>query len=181
VSDDLDHHLIHEHPTPIFVGELPRTYGQVPAPVVVNLCGVYPPVQPPVRTVLSLPFADVPDEAHMPSRTQVERFLAAVHVHAATGATYWHCHAGINRSSFVVAAYLHLYRGMRISDAIETLRERRSRMALCNNVFERALREWYGGPDEQAFRTFSMEDYLAEMRRHRDLARMREKEIAKKE
>jgi len=180
LNNVLDHHLIHEHPTSIFVGELPQTYAQVPAPVVVNLCGVYPPVQPPVRTVLSLPFADVPDVAYMPSRNQVERFLAAVHTHASSKATYWHCHAGINRSSFVVAAYLHLYRGMRISDAIETLRARRSRMVLCNNVFESSLREWYGGPDEQAFQQFSMEDYLAEMRRHRELTRVREKEIGKK-
>jgi hypothetical protein len=181
LNNDLDHHLIHEHPAPIFVGELPRTYAQVPAPVVVNLCGVYPPVKPPVRTILSLPFADVPDASYMPTRNHIERFLTAVHVHAASGPTYWHCHAGINRSSFVVAAYLHLYRGMRISDAIDTLRERRSRMALCNNVFERSLREWYGGPDEQEFKQFSMEDYLAEMRRHRDLARTREEEIADKE
>jgi hypothetical protein len=48
-------------------------------------------------------------------------------------------------------------------------------------VFERSLREWYGGPDEQTFRKFSMEDFLAEMRRHRNLARTREKEIAEED
>lgn len=157
---------MHEAPTPMWVGELPGTYAQVPAPVVINLCGVYPDVAPPVRVLLSLPFLDVPDEGMLPARADVERFLDAVDVHARSQATYWHCHAGINRASFVAAAYLHRHRGLRISAAIALLRERRSPLVLCNPVFEQVLRAWYGAPDEQAFEPYTMERYLEEVRRH---------------
>lgn len=169
---------MHDDPTPIYVGELPRSYSLVPAPVVINVCGVYPQVQAPVRVVLSLPFLDVPDVTMIPAKDEVERFLEGVHAHASDAASYWHCHAGINRSGFVAAAYLHLHRGMRIADAIETLRSKRSRMVLCNSVFERTLRQWYGRSDEQEFVPFSLEDYLSEARRHRELARAREKQLA---
>lgn len=161
----------------MYVGELPRSYALVPAPVVINVCGVYPEVEPPVRVVLSLPFLDVPDESMLPSRGEIEQFLAGVHSHAIDQPTYWHCHAGINRANFLAAAYLHLYRDLSISDAITQLREARSPMVLCNNVFERVLRTWYGGDDEQAFEPFSFDDYLSEMRRHRALAARREAEI----
>ena len=51
---------------------------------------------------------------------------------------------------------------MRISEAIVTLRQQRSPMVLCNSLFERRLREWYGGEDEQEFRPFDVETYLRE-------------------
>jgi len=177
LTQRLDYDLVHQAPEPLFLGELPTTYAQVPAPVVINVCSVYPAVAPPVRVLLSLPFLDVPDESMLPERAMIERFLAGVHVHARQGATYWHCHAGINRASFVSAAYLHLYRGVRVSEAIRTLRERRSPLVLCNPVFERALREWYGGPDEQEFEPFSMDRYLEEVRRHLALADIQERAI----
>lgn len=177
----LDHHLVHEDPSAIWLGELPRHYRQVPAPVVVNLCGVFPQTAPPVRVVLSLPFLDVPDQGLLPERALLERFLVGVHAHAASEASYWHCHAGINRASFVLAAYLHRHRGLRISEAIALLREKRSAMVLCNNVFERALREWYGDASEQAFEPLTFEQYLAEMRRHRALAAAREAEIEERD
>ncbi len=166
----LDHDLIHEDPYPLYVGELPTHYRQVPATVVVNLCGVFPPVGAPVRVVLSLPFLDVPDPSMLPERAQIERFLDGVHAHARAEASYWHCHAGINRANFVAAAYLHRHRGMRIGDAIALLRKRRSDLVLCNPVFEHTLRAWYGAPDERAFEPTSLERYLEEVKRHLERA-----------
>lgn len=169
-AEDLDCHLISEDPVPIYMGELPRDYSMVPAPVVVNLCGVFPQAVPPVRVVHSMPLVDSLDVALLPSKDDVDRFLEAVHVHAQDLPSYWHCHAGINRSGFTLAAYLHRYRGLTISSSIALLRYRRSGMVLCNNVFERTLRSWYGTPDEQTFERFTLEAYLAEIRRHRALA-----------
>ena len=162
VEDTLDHHLVHEDPTPIYMGELPGSWPIVPAPVVVNLCGVYPHGDPDGRLVLGMPMLDVLDRSMMPARADLERFLESVHALAAHQASYWHCHAGINRSGLAIASYLHLYRGMRISVAIRTLRERRSEMVLCNHLFEGLLREWYGGPDEQEFQRFNLSTYLKE-------------------
>jgi protein-tyrosine phosphatase len=158
----LDHHLISESPTRLYMGELPRDYTEVPAPVVVNLCGMSPGGAPYGRIVLGLPLLDSLDESLLPERGLMERFLAGVHLHSQRQPSYWHCHAGINRSGFAVAAYLHLYRGLRISDAITELRERRTGMVLCNQLFERTLREWYGAPHEQAFEPTAIEMYLRE-------------------
>jgi protein-tyrosine phosphatase len=162
VDDTLDHHLILSTPQPLYVGELPGTWDSIPAPVVVNLCGVYPRGDPGGRLVFGLPLLDVLDRSMSPSRETVERFLAEVHVEVQHAPSYWHCHAGINRSNLAAAAYLHLYLGHRISDAIALLRERRSEMVLCNHRFEGLLREWYGGPDEQAFKRFDVGAYLRE-------------------
>ena len=81
---------------------------------------------------------------------------------ASTQGTYWHCHAGINRSSFAAAAYLHRHRGLRISEAITLIREKRSDMCLCNSLFEETLRAWYGEDDEQDFTPFDLDTYLRE-------------------
>ena len=97
-----------------------------------------------------------------PHKGRGESFLEAVHNHASSEPTYWHCHAGLNRSGLALAAYLHRHRGLRISDAISQLRQKRTRMVLCNSLFERTLRRWYGDPDEQDFDTFSIDDYLVE-------------------
>ena len=150
----------------MWVGELPGARTPVPAGIVINVSGTYPHYAPPVRIVLALPFLDVPDATMLPARADVERFLDGVDVHAKADGTYWHCHAGINRASFVAAAYMHRHRGMRISQAIDTLRERRSPLVLCNPVFERVLREWFGDAEEQEFEPFTMERYLEEVRRH---------------
>lgn len=130
--------------------------------MVLNLCGVYPAGDPEGRLVLGLPLLDVLDRSVAPSRQELERFLESAHELVQDAPSYWHCHAGINRSSFALAAYLHLYHGLRISDAIEQLRARRVRMVLCNHVFEGLLREWYGGPDEQEFQRFDLSVYLRE-------------------
>lgn len=158
-ADRLDHHLVSTEPSPLFMGELPQDYADAPAPVIVNVCGVFPRVVPFGLTVLGLPMHDTLDLDLIPERPEIERFLHGVHRFAEHAPTYWHCHAGINRSGFVVAAYLHLFRGLTISQSIDNLRKRRSGMVLCNSVFEGLLREWYGGPEEQAFEPFSFERY----------------------
>jgi hypothetical protein len=159
-ASPLDHHLVSEAPSPLFIGELPRRWEEIPARVVINLCGSWPAGDPYGRVSFAMPMIDALDPEVVPRRTAVEKFLTSVHEYAAGHPTYWHCHAGLNRSGFAVAAYLHVHRGMRISEAIATLRERRSPIALCNHAFERTLREWYGGPDEQAFELIAVSDWL---------------------
>jgi hypothetical protein len=162
VDNDLDYHRVSEDPHPIYMGELPRRWSDIPAKVVINMCGVFPLGEPYERRVFALAMLDVQEPEFLPKRAPFERFLDAVHAHAAEEESYWHCHAGINRSGMAVAAYLHRHRGLRISDAIAQLRNRRSAMVLCNTLFEKTLRTWYGGPDEQEFKEFNIEDYLRE-------------------
>jgi len=161
-SDELDFHLISDDPAPLFMGELPRYYAQVPAQVMINMCGMSPSGPPYGSVLLGFPMLDTLKVAMLPEQERLERFLSAAHEQAAHVPTYWHCHAGINRSGLAVAAYLHKYRGYAISDAIRTLRERRTAMVLCNRLFERTLREWYGRPDEQEFVPVDIEQYLRE-------------------
>ncbi len=143
-------HLVSESPAPLYMGGLPTRWDDVPARVVVNLCGVMPYGDGLFgRVALIMPLLDLPEPELMPSREQLEAFLEAAHAHAAREATYWHCHAGLNRSGLAVAAYLHRYRGLRISEVIRSLRVTRSPMVLSNHVFEQKLREWYGEADEQ--------------------------------
>lgn len=160
--DDLDYHLVSDGPTAIFMGELPRDYDEVPARVVMNLCGVHPPGQAFGRVVHTMPLLDVLDADAAPARAQLERFLAAADLYATAEPTYWHCHAGLNRSGLAVAAYLHLYRHMRISDAIASMRQIRTPLVLCNSHFESLLRTWYGTADEQDFTPVDIDAYLRE-------------------
>ena len=164
----LDYPLISDDPFPVFMGELPRAYEDIPAKVVVNLCGVYPLGEPFGRTVLSMPLLDALEPELCPSRENLERFLDAVHHYASTEASYWHCHAGINRSGLALAAYLHRHRGLRIGEAVATMRARRSPMVLCNSLFEGQLRNWYGRPEEKGFEPFNMDRYLSERTGSRD-------------
>lgn len=158
----MDYHLVSEHPAPLFMGELPRSYDEVPAPVILNFCGVHPPGQPFGRVVHTMALLDVLDEDKAPTRSRLEQFLAAAHLYASSTPTYWHCHAGLNRSGLAVAAYLHLHRGMRISAAIEHMRAIRTPLVLCNAHFERLLRTWYGDEDEQDFTPIDIDAYLRE-------------------
>ncbi len=167
-ASTLDYDLVSKSPTPIYMGELPEDYAAAPASVVINACGVFPNIAVPSPTILTLPMIDTLELEYLPGRSQIEAFLKGVHTHAVDGPTYWHCHAGLNRSALLVASYLHLYRGLRISDAITQLRDARSPMVLCNNVFERKLRGWYGQPDEQDFETFDLATYLRERVRRRE-------------
>jgi len=160
--DELDYHLVSDGPTPLFMGELPRDYDEVPARVVLNMCGVHPPGQAFGRVVHTMPLLDVLDADLAPARAQLERFLEAADLYASSEPTYWHCHAGLNRSGLAVGAYLHLYRNMRISDAIDSMRKVRTPLVLCNAHFEGLLRSWYGAADEQDFTPIDVEQYLRE-------------------
>ncbi len=168
LQSTLDHHLVSSTPAPLYMGELPRDWSEVPARAVFNLCGVYPWGEPFGRVVFSLPMLDALDEGLMPDRAQIERFVDCARAYAEEEPTYWHCHAGLNRSGLVVATYLHRHRGLRISEAIRTLREVRSPMVLCNATFEARLREWYGERDEQDFEPFDMERWIVERTGGRD-------------
>lgn len=167
-EEPLDYDLISEEPSPLYMGELPRNFAQVPAAVIINLCGAYPTGTPHGLVMFNLPLHDTLDPQMIPSRESLEAFLASVHNHVEKKTSYWHCHAGINRSGLMLASYLHLYRDLRISDAISSLRERRTPMVLCNNIFERLLRTWYGDPTEQEFSGFTLETYMRERQRRRD-------------
>jgi protein-tyrosine phosphatase len=154
------YHTIDADPTPLYQGPLPTFWSDVPARVIVNLCGAYPKGKPGDRKVFDMPLLDVQETGAIPHRTRFEAFLAGVHAHAQHEASYWHCHAGLNRSSLGVAAYLHLYRGYRIGEAIATIRRKRSGICLCNSLFEETLRVWYGEADEQAFEPVDVQAWL---------------------
>jgi len=158
----LDHDLVSAEPAPLFMGALPRSWQEVPTRVVINMCGVGPFGEGYGRAIHTFALLDVLDVANLPDRHVFESFLDAVHQHAQHEPTYWHCHAGLNRSGLAVAAYLHRHRGVRISDAIASLRDRRSPMVLCNSLFDATLRRWYGEDDEQDFTPVDIERYLAE-------------------
>ena len=147
-------------PPPIYMGPLPRTWGVVPAPVVINMCGVFPDGPPSQHKVFALALHDLQEAEALPSRSAFEAFLDSIHVYAESTPTYWHCHAGLNRSGLALAAYLHRFHGMRISSAIALMRQRRSPLVLCNAVFERTLRSWYGGDDEQEFTSIDLDAWL---------------------
>ena len=158
----LDCHRVLDSPHPITLGALPADWSLVTSPVVVNLCGLYPAGDPGGHLVLGFPLLDALDRSLAPDQATLERFLAGCHELVVEHASYWHCHAGINRSGFALAAYLHVYRGYRISEAIDHLRRVRSEMVLCNHLFEGLLRAWYGAPDEQEFQRVNLQTYLTE-------------------
>lgn len=151
MREGVDYHRILDGPNAIFMGPLPASWEDVPAPVVINATAIYPPGPPKTQLLFAFPLLDLQESSALPPRDRLERLLEAVDAQARQRATYWHCHAGLNRSGLLLAAYLHLHRGHRISDAISLLRERRLPIVLCNALFERTLRSWYGGPDEQDF------------------------------
>lgn len=168
IDPKLDYTLISDTPAPLFMGELPRDWTDIPARIVVNLCGAFPWGEPFGRLVFSLPMLDAMEDKLMPDRAEIERFVDAVHGYAEQESTYWHCHAGLNRSGLCVATYLHRHRGMAISDAIHHMRGARHPMVLCNSTFEQKLRTWYGRPDEQEFEPFDMTTWLQERQGSRD-------------
>lgn len=149
-------------PPPIYMGPLPADWSAIPAPVVINMCGVFPHGPPPSHEVFAIALHDVQEESALPARATFERFLASIHSAASKQPSYWHCHAGLNRSGLALGAYLHLYHGYRISDAIQTMRDRRSPLVLCNAQFEGALRRWYGEEDEQEFVPVDVDAWMRE-------------------
>ena len=108
-------------PVPIYMGAFPIDR-QPPATVVINLCGDRQFTPAWGQVVLAMPMRDSPQADDLPTRSQLERFLASVHIFTRREGSYWHCLAGLNRSGFALSAYLHLFWGMPISAAIALLR-----------------------------------------------------------
>lgn len=148
------HDRIHELPTAITLGRRPTAETPL-TPVLVSFV-----LEPPVHEGLHfhLPMRDSMNPALLPTREALVRFLESLHPEVSQHASYWHCHAGQNRSAFGLAAYLHLFRALAISDAIELMRTRRDGRVLCNPLFEATLRSWFGTPAEQTFRSPTVED-----------------------
>lgn len=156
--------LILNSPHPIYMGRLPASYTEINVTSFVNLCGLTPG-KPPVHSAVFIhSLVDSLDPALQPRQEALENFLAAVHKLTSTGSSYWHCYAGLNRSGFALAAYLHLYHNHKISDAIDLLREKRSPLVLCNSHFEGMLRQWYGTKEEQNFESASEDAYYKHRR-----------------
>ncbi len=157
-----EYDTILEEPAPIFMGPLPQSWSDVPAPVVVNLCGVFPFGPPGDHTIFTLALHDVQEQDALPERSAFEAFLGCVHAEVQNRGSYWHCHAVLNRSGLALGAYLCIHRGMRVSEAIGLLRTRRSPVVLCNSLFEETLRRWYGDETEQGFEPVDIDRWLVE-------------------
>lgn len=71
---------------------------------------------------------------------QIEDIAKLVNRWRKKGQVLVHCQAGLNRSSLVVAKALML-EGMTADDAINLIRTKRSPACLCNDGFERYLRQ----------------------------------------
>lgn len=80
------------------------------------------------------------DAAEMPNENLIAGIALDVVRYVKDGKTLVHCQAGLNRSNLIAALAL-VYgatnpSGMRPTDAITLLRERRSPVVLCNTTFE---------------------------------------------
>jgi protein-tyrosine phosphatase len=143
---NLDFSLIHSGPTDIYIGEMPDSYYCFFTPTILNFARSMPIEDYSLSNIRSnifcFPFDDVEHARFVPSRLNIDRFLKAVHPYISDDKSYWHCMAGINRSSFMVAAYLTMYRDIPIQKSIELIREKRSPLAINNYVFEKFLLEW---------------------------------------
>lgn len=78
------------------------------------------------------------DSADVPDVT--EAVNAAYDTWKAGGKVLIHCQAGLNRSGLTAALVL-MADGYTADDAIRLLRDKRSPVVLCNQAFERFLRE----------------------------------------
>lgn len=142
-----DHHVIHADPADLVMGADPCTYKdptQKRYALFVNLTSECGYATHRHTVVMHYSMRDNEDPYSIPEQERMETFLWAAHQYACAGPTYWHCSAGLNRSGFFVAAYLHLYRGTPIQDAIALLRRERHPKVLCNPAFVRVLEERYG-------------------------------------
>lgn len=78
------------------------------------------------------------DQGKLPDLEQLHEIADKVNEYRAKGTTLVHCQAGLNRSGLVSALALHKS-GMKAADAIALLREKRSRLVLCNGAFRNYL------------------------------------------
>lgn len=78
---------------------------------------------------------DSADQPDMPSIVAIAKLVNGARKY---GDTLVHCQAGLNRSGLVAGVALVL-EGMGPQEALDTLRESRSPVVLCNKTFEKAL------------------------------------------
>jgi len=78
------------------------------------------------------------DAGSMPDLRQLVEIAEKVNEYKAKGKTLVHCQAGLNRSGLVAGLSLIL-EGMKPTDAIALLREKRCDMVLCNETFRNWL------------------------------------------
>lgn len=114
------------------------TNGLVLPPEIAHVISLYPwesyTAHHQTRSVLSVVMYDSNDQGY----EQVDAIASWVNVCRKDGPTLVHCQAGLNRSSLVAARALMLD-GMKATDAISLLREKRSPACLCNKSFESYL------------------------------------------
>jgi hypothetical protein len=144
-SSTLAHPTLVTNVPRLYLGPRPDLLASPPPGRVVSLCETVQrwPDQ------LRFPLEDTLLPRAVPDRAAFEAFLDEAHRAVVEGPTYWHCHRGLNRSGFALAAYLVRHQRQRVSAAIARLRRLRSPLVLRNEQFERTLRAWYGAPDEQ--------------------------------
>lgn len=136
-------HLIHNNPTEIYMGPIPISYAHIPQVIFDFTSWSQKPDIVTHNMIMCFPMQDVQDKRALPKREDVEIFLKAAHELASRRSSFWHCLAGLNRSGLMLAAYLHLYRDLKIEEAITLIRHCRSKDALFNPVFVETLLEWY--------------------------------------
>lgn len=123
----------------VFVGPSPELLDGEPPGRVVSLC----PTERAFPGQLLFPMADTQRRVRMPERHAFEAFIEAADRATTEGPTYWHCHLGLNRAPFAVAAWHTRHRGMAVADAVATLRGLRGARVLENELFVHTLFEWY--------------------------------------
>ena len=153
---------------PVYLGGMPVRAERCSPGIRINVCAQVLVARVPHQPVFQLTLQDSLDPEALVAQSVLERFLCGVHAFAADQPSYWHCREGVNRSAFALAAYLHLYRGLRISSAIDRLRTCRSPLVLCNTLFEETLRTWYGDADEQDFSRTRFAEVLKQRSKHTD-------------
>lgn len=152
-----DKHLIWTTPegVELWLGAEPVTYYKLDMDLIINCNGYWPADHigfigeanfNATCPILMFPFRDSGDEMILPGKTQFDGFLDGTHQFIATAEpkrVLFHCHAGINRSSFMLAQYLCRYWGFTPEDAVKLIREKRSHWCLDNGLFFNRLHEWY--------------------------------------
>ncbi len=142
---NVDYHLIIDKPYPIYLGALPwNSYSSVPADTIFNFCGDIPESGTMKKTFI-FPFLDDDREDSVPDQKDIFDFLHVANVYATQGPTFWHCHAGVNRSAFMLASYLWLYhddfKDTDMNNVIGMIRNKRYDYCLCNDAFVKRLLE----------------------------------------
>ena len=145
---DLPADLIWDDPQ-MWVGSRPDPSQQL-SPEFLVVCAYPRSAAPhPDGVLISFGMHDV--EGAVPPREQLDALVASVRPWVRMGKpVYWHCQAGLNRSSFLAAYYL--LAELHTSDVealIDRIRARRTthgfiQHALFNQSFCSALRTWFG-------------------------------------